>query len=142
MPSRHDEGIPSKYLPHDEFITYFPRSRPLPAAKARQSELAMSEKTVVETTSAGGDNHGGSHPWPWKLTIASSSDLGDNARPSQIAGDVFPPSARNLPVLIRELIGHPCRLLTPSTVVTEELNPNRINILVDEHNVITDIRYG
>jgi Peptidase inhibitor I78 family len=62
--------------------------------------------------------------------------------PFPFSTDVFPPSARNFPVLVRELVGRPCRVVTPMTVITVDFNQERVNFVVDEHGIVIDIRFG
>lgn len=89
----------------------------------------------------GGDG-GGDIVWPWKLTVSPESEQDNHPPPVSLASDVFPPSACAYPVLVRELLGHPCRLIAPGTVVTEDFRPERVNFVVDEQGVIKDIRFG
>jgi len=67
-------------------------------------------------------------PWPWALRFEGT--------------DAFPPSISDLPVLIKDLINRPCRIILPDSVVTEDWVPDRVNIFVDATNRVTDIRFG
>lgn len=103
----------------------------------------MEEKGAPELDQLRGGDGGGDIVWPWRLMItASNASSNADPIPFPLSADIFPPSASKLPVLIRELVGHPCRVVTPTTVITEDFNPNRVNVLVNEHDVIIDIRYG
>jgi hypothetical protein len=38
--------------------------------------------------------------------------------------------------------GRPYRILKPDSAATMDFNPERINVLVDDHNVVTAVRCG
>ncbi|BBU30279.1 hypothetical protein BTHE68_40130 [Burkholderia sp. THE68] len=86
---------------------------------------------------------GGSFTWPWRVTITSAkaSTQTDPIIPWPLAEEAFPPSVKNIPVFLQDLIGRQCRMLTPSSVVAEEFRHDRVNILVDDSGIITDIRF-
>ena len=47
-----------------------------------------------------------------------------------------------LPVLIRELLGRPCRCYRQGAVLTEDFMPERVNVEHDETGRISDIWFG
>ncbi len=52
------------------------------------------------------------------------------------------PSASALPVLTRELIGRPSRCYRHGDLLTQEFQPDRVNIERDDKNRISDIWFG
>lgn len=100
----------------------------------------MNDKTKLDERDSSG---GGSFTWPWRVTITSAdaSAQFNPIIPWPLAAEVFPPSVKHIPALLQDLIGRQCRLLTPSSIVTEEYRPDRVNILVDDGGRITDIRF-
>ncbi|MCP4932939.1 MAG: hypothetical protein GY927_01755 [bacterium] len=62
----------------------------------------------------------GQIPWPW----------------AQIS------SVAKTPVLLREIIGRPCRCYHKGDALTEDFRPDRVNIELDQENRILDIWFG
>ncbi len=54
----------------------------------------------------------------------------------------FPWSVQEIPMSIKELIGRPCRVIRPDTLVTEDYKPERVNIHLGEDSRILDIKFG
>lgn len=67
-------------------------------------------------------------PWPWSAHFDASK--------------AFPPSISELPVLVKDLVGRPCRIIRPDSVVTNDWEPTRVNIFLDANDRIIDIRFG
>ncbi|WP_447789403.1 I78 family peptidase inhibitor [Pseudomonas farris] len=70
---------------------------------------------------SGGGDGGGDFQWPW-------GDL----RP-------VPFPLTSVPVMIKELIGRKCRVLSKGDMVTQEIEPGRVNIFLGDNGRIVDI---
>lgn len=65
-------------------------------------------------------------PWPWAVAapIAEMTSVSAN------------------PVLVRDLIGRNCRVYTTGDALTKDFRPSRVNIELNERQVIVDIWFG
>ncbi len=54
----------------------------------------------------------------------------------------FPPGIGGVPVLIRELLGRPCRCYRQGDALTDDFIPDRVNVEHDEDGRISDIWFG
>jgi hypothetical protein len=102
----------------------------------------MQPDSALEGNDTGLALGGGDFPWPWKLVVMSSSNAETNQTPFPLSREVFPPSVLMFPVTVRELIGRRCRLITPRTVITEDFDHERLNIVLNDEGIVRDIRLG
>jgi peroxiredoxin len=72
---------------------------------------------------SGGDNGGGSHPWPWSDPIP------------------WPLSLTDAPFTIKDLIGRKCRVVKFGDAVTEEYEPGRVTFLLDQEGRIANVYF-
>lgn len=81
----------------------------------------MSESMVVA---------GGGDAWPWSVN-------------TQGGVDVWPWSVKqmpeNTPVSLRDIIGHVVRVVRPGDLVTQEFQPGRVTISLDDKSRATDV---
>jgi Peptidase inhibitor I78 family len=76
-------------------------------------------------------------PFPWTLTPAAGAVA--TIPPHVAMANSL--SIADKPSTIKELIGHPLRVIRPGDAVTFDYMPGRVNIVVDDHNIIQDIGF-
>lgn len=84
-------------------------------------DLGKSESMVIA---------GGGDAWPWSMNTAGGVD-------------VWPWSVKqmpeNTPVSLRDIIGHVVRVVRPGDLVTQEFQPGRVTISLDDKSRATDV---
>lgn len=73
---------------------------------------------------SGGGDGGGSHPWPLSDPIV-----------------VWPSSLTDAPCTIKDLIGMKCRVVKFGDAVTEEYEPGRVTLLLDQEGRIANVYF-
>jgi hypothetical protein len=106
---------------------------PTPKPRARDLEAGGEDPFPLALADNGDDLF----PWPWLRQNGEQSNVKNMVR---LIKQMSSPDMN--PVLVRELIGKPCRVLRPGDVGTSDFQPWRVNIRLDENGTIDEITFG